>query len=387
MSEKQARLTALKLRSLGTACVLLWCAMMGATLWPFNPLPHNEVNWLGTTDGIHIEPKGMVVSSAPFVSKSTQTPPSFTIEILLRIENEYRVNTILSFYSAGSPEKFHLRQYNNSLIINRDFPDKQIRRRSSEIDVGHIFNVTRPTLVTITSSKQGTDVYADGELVETSGEFKLSEKDLSGNLIAGTSPVDFDPWSGDLLSMALYGRELSELEIKKHSMEWKKGGTIPFLETENPIAIYSFGERAGKLIRNEVALQPDLHIPDHFYLPAKPILRAPWNEFSADWHYVADILRNIAGFIPLGIFFYLYFSSASPSSRAALLTIALGATTSLVIEILQAFIPQRLSGMTDIITNTLGTMLGILLLQARPIRGWLVKLGLPIPAWSKHGRV
>ena len=65
-----------------------------------------------------------------------------------------------------------------------------------------------------------------------------------------------------------------------------------------------------------------------------------------------------SGFVPFGISFAAYFSVARPVRRAALLTIALGLSVSLTIEILQAFLPNRDSGTSDLITNTLGTWIG-----------------------------
>ena len=73
-----------------------------------------------------------------------------------------------------------------------------------------------------------------------------------------------------------------------------------------------------------------------------------------------DVPRNIIGFVPLGFAACGFFPCGGTKHRAILLTILLGATTSLGIEVLQAFIPYRESGLTDVITNTLGTAVGAL---------------------------
>ena len=124
------------------------------------------------------------------------------------------------------------------------------------------------------------------------------------------------------------------------------------------MGLYLFNEGNGKVVHNQVDAATDLLIPERFFVLHQPFLELPWEEFRSDLHYWNNVGINIVGFIPLGFFFFAYFSWVRKSQRAVGNTIALGFVISLTIEVLQAFLPTRDSGVTDLITNTFGTALG-----------------------------
>ena len=108
------------------------------------------------------------------------------------------------------------------------------------------------------------------------------------------------------------------------------------------------------------------------------LLERPSNEFRCDWHYCEDVGTNVAGFIPLRFCFRLYFSAIGKIKRATWRSITLGFAVSLTIEMLQAFLPTRNSGMTDLITNTFGTGLGAILCTLSIRHSWFARTGVSI---------
>ena len=89
------------------------------------------------------------------------------------------------------------------------------------------------------------------------------------------------------------------------------------------------------------------------------LLEPPWKEFHRQRNYLKNVLINVAGFISLGLCFSAYFTSVRQFKHGVLATIVFGAIVSLTIEVLQAHLPTRDSGVTDLITNTLGTGIGV----------------------------
>jgi glycopeptide antibiotics resistance protein len=92
------------------------------------------------------------------------------------------------------------------------------------------------------------------------------------------------------------------------------------------------------------------------------------SDYRANWHYWQDIAVNIVGFIPLGFLVATYFSEVRTIKHPAATTIVVGLLISFTIESLQFFLPNRSSGSTDLITNTLGTAIGVMF-----YRSWIAQ--------------
>jgi VanZ like protein/concanavalin A-like lectin/glucanase superfamily protein len=244
----------------------------------------------------------------------------------------------------------------------------------SRLYVDRVFPHRKQVFITVTSGAQQTAIYIDGVLVRMSRDFRLSSRDFTGQLVVGTSPVENDSWSGQLRGLAIYDEELTAAQVFRHYETWTKKGQPEVAENERAVGLYLFDERAGKVVHNQVRPGIDLYIPETYEIVDEKFLELPWREFKPSWGYCKDVLINIGGFVPLGFFFCAYLSSARQTKRAALATIVLGAAVSITIEVLQAYLPTRDSGMTDIITNTLGTSLGAMLYGWGPARALFTRV-------------
>jgi len=76
-----------------------------------------------------------------------------------------------------------------------------------------------------------------------------------------------------------------------------------------------------------------------------------------------DVAINFLGFVPFGFILtaWLRFSKYISAPIAFWIAILSGFCISLAIELTQAYLPMRDSSLLDVISNTLGTLAGILL--------------------------
>jgi glycopeptide antibiotics resistance protein len=101
-----------------------------------------------------------------------------------------------------------------------------------------------------------------------------------------------------------------------------------------------------------------LQIPERYTVVDKIFLEPFWHEFEFSGSYLSSAIKNVIGFVPFGFCFYTYLRVLRVK-YAALTTVILGTAVSVTIEVLQAYLPTRDSGTTDIFTNTLGTWVGV----------------------------
>lgn len=361
---------------IGGLLLFVLFATLAATFWPFNPYPRNEVTWLKDSNGLRFGDYSQILSSGEFSEAGSADPSSCSLEIWFQPLGTDDKNTILAFYTVPDLLKFTVRQDGSNLYILRDVPQDRANLRKAAIWIDRIFHKGDDLHIAITSGARGTAVYLNGAQVGSVFNLGLTLDNLTGHLIVGNSPLRNTSWSGVLRGLAIYSRELTASQVAAHHAQWVMQGGPEDDENNSAVALYRFDERTGNVVHNQAHRGPDLYIPEHYKLVQHGFLTMPWNEFHADWDYVQDVLVNIVGFVPLGLLLCAYLSLVRQSNRAVLQTIFVGGLISLTIETLQTFLPTRFSGLTDVITNTVGSGVGALLYGVKGTQDLLYKIGL-----------
>ena len=360
-------------RLVGAVCACILCGILVAGLWPFH-VPENQVTWRANNDGLYFGRYGSVLSTGTFSANPLNEDSGGSIEIWLEPASLKSQHTILSFDGSDHPgTPFSIHQYKDAVVLYRHNVDSYGTVRTAGFKVDNVFREERPVFVTIVLGKQNTSVYVNGFLSKTSPPIGTSTNNLSGRLVLANSPGIDDSWSGQILGLVIYHRPLPAAQVAQHYEGWMKNQRPALAQDEAPVALYLFNERAGDIVHNQLDPATDLVIPKRYFVLHSAFLRSPWREYHPSWSYWMDVGINIAGFIPMGFCVVAYFSSVRTMERAAAATIVLGFVTSLTIETLQAFLPTRDSGMTDLITNTLGTAIGVILYRLCVTRQLLTK--------------
>ena len=357
-------------RILGLVCVSVLAATLSAGLVPFQR-PRNGVTWLEHRNGLHFRRFGTVVSSREFPPEGAPDESSCSLEIWLQSGATHGSSTLIAFSTPENPLQLWVHQYRGNLVIKRMV--RGVERKNGTIGIEGIFGKLEPIFITIASGAHQTSIYVDGSLAGSFPNFRI-ENDCSGQLVAGTSPVGNDTWSGQLLGLAIYRRDLTSGQVLQHYERWTARGRPEISENDKAVAVYLFDEHDGRVVHNAVPGGVDLTIPSRYSLLHQTFLEPFWKEFKPTRSYWNDVLINIVGFVPLGFVFCAYWSSARPLKHSAVVTVVLGFVVSLTIEILQGYLPTRSSGTTDLITNTLGTFLGVRLYAWEVSQALLAKI-------------
>jgi hypothetical protein len=285
----------------------------------------------------------------------------FSIELWLQpiTEESSHIGHIFSILDEQGSEAFFVGQWKSHLLLGKGIHGKKTYR---EIGIRDVLKKGEKRFVTITSGVDGTNIYVDGILLKSNPRFHLfsmNEKP-SGKILLGNSPTGGEYWTGNLLSLAIYDRVLTGEEVFKHFPQHfhgpKKSGE------EGPFSFYLFDEHSGTLAHDSVG-DHHLIIPSRFEVLQKNILVPPWEDFRFTRSYLMDVLTNLLGFIPFGFFFSAYLWMRKPRSifRFLIISMLIGGCLSLSIELIQVYLPTRSSQLTDVITNTLGTIIGVIL--------------------------
>jgi VanZ family protein len=216
-------------------------------------------------------------------------------------------------------------------------------------------------LFTITTDKEGTKVYLDNRLVGVRKDLTLEiPKGPETRLLLGNSVYGRHSWRGDIYGVAFYGYALSDRDIANHAAQWSRSKSFSFAEKENPLALYLFDERQGSVALDHTDRQNHLQIPARMKILMKEILSTTGNNLKVNRIFLADVMLNLVGFIPLGfIVAAVFFQLGGPFHRHNfVMALVFCFLTSLTIEIVQAWLPSRSSQMLDLMLNTVGGLCG-----------------------------
>lgn len=351
-------------RFIAVLCLCILGIMLVAGLWPFRA-PRNRVKWLENGNGLLFIPNSGVQSTVAFHSKSQKDNTSESIEIWLVPSSISSGNTILSFDDsdhAGAP--FLLRQYKDELIVRQPYIDNQGVPQAKWLAIGHAVSEGNPVFVTVTMGARNTSIYLNGILRESFAKRGKSTNNLTGRLVLADAPQGRDSWPGQIRGLAMYGSQLTPSQVALHYVNWTRNQKPIIRIDENLLDLYVFNEHKGNRVLNLLDSTNNLVIPERYFALHPPFLSSVMSDYQPTWGYWLDNGVNIVGFIPCGFFFAILWSEVYIIKRPIPTTILVGFLLSLTIELFQSLLPTRSSGVTDLMTNTLGSASGVMIYRS-----------------------
>lgn len=344
------------------SCIATLAVILVAGLWPFHS-PKNDVSWLTNEDGIRFGRFGCVFSAGPIGDPQSGQNTSGSLELWIKPAPATKGRrTILAFEGPGDDSTaFSLQQSGSMLIIQRKNFDRNGTLHSAEFAVKDALSDNSRVGITVTLGPKETNIYRNGVLAATSQLIGQSTPPFAGRAVLGNFLNVGGAWPGAFYGLAVYDRKLAPEEVAVHFQGGSNSLRLKMTPEEKPLALYLFTEHGGSVVHDQYGARTNLIIPERYSVLHPEFLSVPSRHFRSTPGYWEDVAVNVFGFIPFGLSFVAYFTSIRAKKHPAFLVIVLGFLTSLTIEVLQAYLPTRNSGMNDLFTNTFGTGLGVLL--------------------------
>ena len=324
----------------------------------------NNVALLEDEQGIHFRKYGLVYAelNKEFIEEKFLTDKGFSVELVIRPQHldKREFQQILTVHDGNDAEQFLIGQWMSSFIVmnGNDYANKKNIPRmrlklNKEEEVQDIF-------ITITSNSKGSDLYLNGDLIDSSRTVFLLPHTGQPVLTLGNSVYGKHSWQGNIYGLSLHDRTLSPETIKTRYTNWSGKSKFSSLNLhERPALVYLFKDIEGTVydgtIRKDYPLITKKDTPiltKQFFVTLRS--NTGWNK-----HFLQDLALNFFGFIPLGFFFFLTLSTLFRiGNRSVILSAIFCFAISFGIEFFQAWIPSRSSQTIDLFLNTLGGLAG-----------------------------
>jgi hypothetical protein len=346
------------------AFFLLLVVMLIATFYPFSFCPPNGVKWLSNKPGLYFNGHGIAYTDR---GKSVYETKAVSVELWLKERfgsKNWGPREIFSFYDGSASPSLLVGQWGGRVFLYSRFENNEGGKWYRLFRTKYRFPRGKPHLVTVTLGRGEKAIYIDGELNDKRGT-KIHDTvnvKFYGRLMLGNSPMGKNGWWGEIKGLAIYNRVLLPKEIIAHTTKVFQKGMRELAETPGCLALYLFDEGEGNSAESIVGEPRRICMPTSRTPLIATMFSLPHTDMRIDSLPVADFLKNIIFFLPFGILLstiILWKYSISYFITFLVVTIA-GSLLSLSIEFLQLFLPARTSGIADVLSNMVGSGLGVL---------------------------
>ncbi|MBN1496874.1 MAG: VanZ family protein [Spirochaetes bacterium] len=338
---------------------------------PFAFNPENKVSRLRNSHGVSTHDSVLIYETDEEKDGgllNNLSPMTIETAVIPFQEKQARLSAILCFYDEREPELLMVAKWKSELILRRRIKRPHGSYAYHEIGIPNAFIINKTSFITITTGICGTTIYINGKKAGVFPRYILdsrSENNLKTRIMLGNDPQLKTPWNGEIRGLAIYGSALTAGDISSHVNRWSEQDFISLSKESGIIALYPMNEKSGPYLNNVLTRKNNLYIPNNLFTIKKTVLRCPRDYFTRTHHFCPDLVLNVIGFIPLGFFLLALLVSlfGKSNNQLVIITIICGSAISLTIELIQAFMPLRSSDLMDLFSNTVGTIIGVVLFR------------------------
>jgi VanZ family protein len=319
----------------------------------------NNVSWGPESPGIKFGKYGVAYTEPFFEAfkRKASKPSGFSFEISLKPKNDIEggFNFIIVLHNGKDSDQLLMGQWRTHIIfMNGD--DYNHKRGTKRISIDTATLPTEDLFITVTTGKEGTKIYYDGQLLREKNDLtlKIPNKGMKARLIIGNSVYGRNSWKGTIYGLAFYRYELTPQNVFLHYDQWLKENNFSFAKKENPYLLYLFDGNKSSRFLDYSSRNNHINIPSRMKILKKKFLSLP-NNLA-----LKDLILNLIGFIPFGFSLTaaLIRLDGAIGKRSQLMAVFFGFLLSLTIESIQYWAPIRDSSIQDLILNTFGTAIG-----------------------------
>lgn len=328
----------------------------------------NNVHWLSDKKALSFQDSGIAYVDGLSIFAEKPQMNEWTIQIVVAPENQHKpgFRSILMIHSGDDRDQLALWQWGDSVIVmNGD--DYEYLKQWPRISAKDVLRSGEASFLTLTSTPLGTKLFVNGALAKEIKNWQVTLPNGSTKLqlVLGNSVYGKHSWEGDLYGLAVYGKVLSQEEVQRDYEKWLSQRVFAPELMDKLLLLYTFNKDEGRLVADRTDSNQLLQLPVQQVVLKKTFLSPPGHNFLLNRSFWVDAVLNLFGFIPLGaaLCYWLQQSTALPGKYAALASVGFCFSLSLGMEIGQAWLPSRDSSLSDLVLNTLGAWLGVLLLD------------------------